>query len=66
MVCARVHARTSQREKLNDFGRREERPITDDDRRRLAKIASKVRRGVRHPDLIAVLRAFLPWWPSVT
>ena len=28
--------------------------MTDDDRRRLAEIASKVRRSVRHPDLIAM------------
>ena len=34
--------------------------MTDDDRRRrLAEIASKVRRGVRHPDLIAVCEGVL-------
>jgi hypothetical protein len=34
--------------------------MTDDDRRRrLAEIASKVRRGARHPDLIAVCEGVL-------
>ena len=33
--------------------------MNDDDRRRLAEIASKVRRGVRHPDLIAVCEGVL-------
>ena len=33
--------------------------MSDDDRRRLAGIASKVRLGVRHPDLIAVCEGVL-------
>ena len=33
--------------------------MSNDDRRRLVGIASKVRRGVRHPDLIAVCEGVL-------